>query len=890
MSAAGEVTMTLHDEHHPLHPLPPVGRTFVAGFESTYHPHAGVDALDTTGHSVHRDQDLADMAAGGVRHLRYPLRWQRIQPSPGVFDWDETDRVLGALNELGAVPIVDLVHHTSYPDWLSDGFRGPDFGPAFVEYAEAVASRYPWLGAYTLFNEPFATLFLAGHEGLWPPYDRGVAGLRRLLRSVLPALSEAAAVWRRLLPAAHHVWVDTAEHHTGTGPAQEYAALANDRRHSVLDLALGHDLDPARPFLSALLADDGDALLQVPPLRVDVLGLDYYCHSEWFYDEDGSHSPSPQPIGLAAVAEHYWTRYALPLMLTETNIRGLPSDRTSWLRYTLEQYELALSRGVPLHGYCWFPQVDSADWDSLLARCAGRADPVGVHSLRPDGTRARTSFTDAWEAAARGMPVADLPAVRFQPPCDAQLAGVLPSLGHWPWRDPSPAEAVPALRADLPRPAAQAAPHAATDTSTDTLTDPSTDSAADTATHPLEATMPSSTPGATGPTEPDLVVLSHLRWPWVWQRPQHIVSRLAQERAAHGARTWFVEEPVVEDVDSPRLGTQEVDGLTRVWLIMPSRTSPDVPRPNHPLDRGFEDPAARDYGAVLARAMEDAGRPARPDVWLYTPMALDTAQALDPGCLIYDVMDDLASFKDAPEGLVLRQRRLLTEADVVFTGGPSLHRGIQKQRTEGVHLFRSGVETDHYAASRRLRAVHDRPVAGYVGVVDERLDLDLIGRLAAELPDWTVRIVGPVAKIDPADLPQAPNLEYPGMASYDELPAVMAGFDVALMPFALNEATRNISPTKTLEYLAAGLPVVSTRVRDVVDDYSDVVHLADDGADFAAACRKVAQDDCGARDRRVRPLQARQEWDHIASSMAALIDEARAAAAAGSGSAQEETA
>jgi hypothetical protein len=391
---------------------------------------------------------------------------------------------------------------------------------------------------------------------------------------------------------------------------------------------------------------------------------------------------------------------------------------------------------------------------------------------------------------------------------------------------------------------------------------------------------------ATASTLPDLVVLSHLRWPWVWQRPQHLVSRLAEQRAADGARTWFVEEPVVGDGDAPGLRMEHVDGLTRVWLEVPVASSPDARNEQHPSDRGFEDPAARHYGELLLRELRRSGRPAAPDVWVYTPMAMELAQDLDGGLLVYDVMDDLASFKDAPQGLVLRQRRLLAHADVVFTGGPSLHRSVLRQRTDGVHLFRSGVETSHYAASRRLRTDRARPVAGYVGVVDERLDLDLIAALAADLPDWTIRIVGPVAKIDPADLPRAANLEYPGMASYDELPAVMAGFDVALMPFALNEATRNISPTKTLEYLAAGLPVVSTRVPDVVGDYPDVVHLADDGAAFAAACRQVVADDCAARDRRVRPLQARQEWDHIASSMADLIEGTRTASS-GAASTQE---
>jgi glycosyltransferase involved in cell wall biosynthesis len=814
---------------HPLHPLPPVGRTVIGGLESTLHPDVGVDVLDVTGHAEHADDDLAHLARAGVRHMRFPLRWQRIEPEPGVFDWTETDRLLGRLSDAGIVPIVDLVHHTTWPRWLSDGFRGPDFGPAFLRYAEALARRHPQIPAYTLFNEPFATLFLAGHEALWPPYDRGVRGFQRLLQSVLPAVSQAAAAYRELLPHAHHVWVDTAEHHGGEGPGTAHASMANDRRHAVLDLALGHDLDPDRPFLGPLLADEGEALAQLPPLRVDVLGLDYYCHSEWWYDAGGSSAPSPRPIGLAAVAEHYAHRYGLPLMLTETNVRGLPTDRASWLRYVLEQYELALSRGVPLHGWCWFPHVDSADWDSLLARCAGRVDPVGVLSLAPDGTRRHTAFTTAWEHAVAGAPVAELPAVRFQPPVDQQLSGLLPTLRHWPWRSAAPDETVPAQRVS-------AAP-----------------------------AVPEERPVPIDPT-PDLVVLSHLRWPWVWQRPQHVVSRLARARGAAGARTWFVEEPVVSDVPEPVLGTEQVGDLTRVWLDLPrGATSAEHP--------GFDDPAAAAYGDLLATALREAGIGPGPDVWLYTPMALDVAQRLDPGRLVYDVMDDLASFLHAPEGLVLRQRRLLAEADVVFTGGPSLHRSICRQRQDRVHLFRSGVETGHFQAGRELRLPRQRPVAGYVGVIDERVNLHLVAELAERLPDWTIRMVGPIAKIDPACLPQQPNLEYPGMTPYAELPSVLAGLDVALMPFALNEATRSISPTKTLEYLAAGLPVVSTRVPDVVADYPDVVRLVDDGEQLAAACRAALTDDRSERDRRVRPLQARQEWDAIAAAMAELLDE-----------------
>jgi glycosyltransferase involved in cell wall biosynthesis len=361
-------------------------------------------------------------------------------------------------------------------------------------------------------------------------------------------------------------------------------------------------------------------------------------------------------------------------------------------------------------------------------------------------------------------------------------------------------------------------------------------------------------------------VLSHLRWTWVWQRPQHLVSRFAAQRAAVGARTWFVEEPIAADVQHARIRSEERDGITRVWLEVAGENDP-----TGSID--FHDPRAADYPRLLAELLADQGCRPEPDRWLYTPMAYDIAQGLGHGRLIYDVMDDLSSFKHAPEGLVLRQRQLLAAADVVFTGGRSLHRSTLGQRRHAVYLFPSGVEQEHYAASRKLRCARSRNVAGYVGVIDERVDLGIIEKMAAALPDWTVRMVGPVTKIEESSLPQASNIDYVGMIPYHELPQVMAGFDVALMPFALNEATRAISPTKTLEYLAAGLPVVSTRVPDVVADYADVVHLADDGAGFADACREVVTHEVSDRDRKAKPIQRRQEWDYIAASMSRLLAE-----------------
>jgi glycosyltransferase involved in cell wall biosynthesis len=295
---------------------------------------------------------------------------------------------------------------------------------------------------------------------------------------------------------------------------------------------------------------------------------------------------------------------------------------------------------------------------------------------------------------------------------------------------------------------------------------------------------------------------------------------------------------------------------------------------------GFDDPAATDYGDVVERLL--GSDPTRV-VWAYTPMALPLIDRIDRALLVYDVMDDLASFAFAAPAMRLNQERLLRAADLVFTGGRSIHAGVEDRATAPVHLFPSGVEPEHYAAARRHRAPRGRPVAGYVGVIDERLDLDLVAGLAARLPGWDVEMVGPVFKIDPATLPQAPNLRYRGIQEYARLPAVMGGFDVALMPFALNDATRAISPTKTLEYLAAGLPVVSTRVPDVVADLADVVALRDDAAGFAAACEEARARSDAAHDRRVRRTLRLRGWDGIAGRMQVLMEEAAAPAATTTG-------
>jgi glycosyltransferase involved in cell wall biosynthesis len=356
----------------------------------------------------------------------------------------------------------------------------------------------------------------------------------------------------------------------------------------------------------------------------------------------------------------------------------------------------------------------------------------------------------------------------------------------------------------------------------------------------------------------ELIVLSHLRWDWVWQRPQQLVSRLS---AAPERRTWFVEEPVTPpgyDRADNHLNSERIDGINRVRL--------EIPEQHRYV--GFFDEVLPDYVEQLPALV---GPPSEDRVvWLYTPLALEAALALSPTTLVYDVMDDLAAFKGAAPELVVRQRQALREADVVFAGGRSLHRSVVRQGRQDAHLFPSGVSVDHYRVDRSPRKEGARPVAGYVGVLDERLDVALLDAFAAELPDWEIQMIGPAIKIDPADLPQRPNIRYTGMQSYEQLPGRMAELDVAIMPFALNDATKSISPTKTLEYLAAGLPVVSTRVPDVVADFRGLVDLRDDAAGFADACRALLGHAGREPSSELRKKLHGSEWSTIAHRMESL--------------------
>jgi UDP-galactopyranose mutase len=270
-------------------------------------------------------------------------------------------------------------------------------------------------------------------------------------------------------------------------------------------------------------------------------------------------------------------------------------------------------------------------------------------------------------------------------------------------------------------------------------------------------------------------------------------------------------------------------------------------------------------------------------LWFYTPMALPVAQTFDPLAVAYDCMDALASFRYAPPEMREREAELLQWADVVFTGGPSLYKAKVGQHTN-LHCFPSSIDVAHFRGAREPglqdppnQAPIPQPRLGYFGVVDERLDYDLLAALAGARPDWQIVIVGPFAKVNPEDLPRATNLHYLGQQAYEDLPAYINGWDVALMPFALNEATRFISPTKTLEYMAAGRAIVSTPITDVREPYGDIVYIADNGDTFVAACEQALNASPVERLQRQRKgdeVLARTSWDDTANRMHTLLDDA----------------
>jgi glycosyltransferase involved in cell wall biosynthesis len=353
-----------------------------------------------------------------------------------------------------------------------------------------------------------------------------------------------------------------------------------------------------------------------------------------------------------------------------------------------------------------------------------------------------------------------------------------------------------------------------------------------------------------------LICFSHLRWDFVFQRPQHLLTRFAEN-----ANVYYFEEPVFDANEDAYLA------------LSPRSSSLTVIVPH--LREGLSSAAIQATLMALLDKFFQNSELLNWTFWYYTPMALSFTDKYKPKMIIYDCMDELSAFKFAPEELITLERKLMAKADIVFTGGHSLFEA-KKQQHSNIYPFPSSIDKAHFAQARKQmaepadQAAIIGPKIGFYGVIDERFDLELIGNIATLKPDWQIILIGPVVKIDENTLPRNENIHYLGQRSYAELPGYLSGWNMALIPFQLNESTRFISPTKTPEYLSAGIPVVSTPIRDVVKPYGikKLVHIASTCDEFVEAIeaefnRENAQEWLKEVDDFLKDVS----WDHTCMTM-----------------------
>lgn len=347
-----------------------------------------------------------------------------------------------------------------------------------------------------------------------------------------------------------------------------------------------------------------------------------------------------------------------------------------------------------------------------------------------------------------------------------------------------------------------------------------------------------------------LFIFSHLRWDFVYQRPQHLLTRFAKH-----CTVYYVEEPVFNAEDEIYY---EAVWRDNIQILIPH------------LKPGFNHNVTVDALSHLFSNLTKNIDLQNSAFWYYTPMALEFSENYQPAVCIYDCMDELSAFKFAPENIRSLEQSLLNKADVVFTGGKSLYHA-KKNSHHNIHAFPSSIDKAHFLTARGLSSERtsnlniSKPILGFYGVIDERFDIELISKIAEERPSWEIILVGPIVKIDPEILPKYSNINYLGAKTYDELPIIMAEWDIALIPFLLNESTRFISPTKTPEYLAAGLPVISTPIADVIDPYglNGLVHIGSDPQDFIKLAELVLdqKDKDAERLIAVDAFLASNSWD-----------------------------
>ncbi|HEX9960977.1 MAG TPA: family 1 glycosylhydrolase [Pyrinomonadaceae bacterium] len=419
---------------------------FLSGFESTHIFGSGKDILELTKHTEFCRDDLSLAKASGLDLMRYSAPWHSIEGIKGVYDWRWMDKAMAWMQTCGIEPILDPLHHTSFPEWLAGGFGDSEFVDSYVRFVTALAERYPWAKHYTVINEPFVTTWFCGKTGTWYPHKTGHKNFVQMILNVGEAITRVSRMLADTIPDVRLIHVDASEQHRAMDKKSEpFASFMNEMRFLVQDLVLGNVTEEYKlyPYLLKNRASRERLKWFVEnPARIDVIGLDYYSHSELEWGEQGRIFPSIFPSGFVNVALDYVNRFKLPVMLSETNIRGTVHERLSWLKYMVEQCEtleeILKPREIPFLGFCWYPFIDSTDWCSLVTEANCHVDPQGIFWLDGDCKKRNASeLSEIFAALARGqINSKDIPAYRFESELGRMLKNFLPMMSHWNWTEP----------------------------------------------------------------------------------------------------------------------------------------------------------------------------------------------------------------------------------------------------------------------------------------------------------------------------------------------------------------------------------------------------------------------------------------------------------------------
>ena len=369
-----------------------------------------------------------------------------------------------------------------------------------------------------------------------------------------------------------------------------------------------------------------------------------------------------------------------------------------------------------------------------------------------------------------------------------------------------------------------------------------------------------------------IVFISTHPFAGLWQRPQQIAVRLAKSYSI-----LYFWPRYASDLARRRGNSQQVEpeSALSVRLVSPLLL---------PFERAIPAACRTNLGTVksiISHRLWAEGFATAPILWFYAPRFAPLLDSLEHSAVVYDIMDEHSAFSFARRDMRELEARLLRDADLVFAGTNTLAER-KREFAPQVRYLPCGVEFEHFsaAAAKNLHVPPvlsgvSGPVIGYFGAVDDRLDFDMLLAAAMRHPDWTILLAGPwLATKSRAEVQSQPNILMPGLVPYAELPAYLARFDVAVLPFVLNELTMHIHPTKVLEYLASRTPVVSTPIPDVVKFYSGIVKIASTPDEFIAAVENLLNTpDADAVERGYQMARA-SSWDALVESMRVDLEKA----------------